>query len=83
MRRHIRFGLATILFLLLGGPAVSTEKSTATQLIELAKTNSPALKDAINSTLDAKESKGRNRLDWARARLFLCDRSNFEACAFD
>ena len=57
MRRHIRFGLATILFLLLGGSAFPAEKSTATQLIELAKSNSPALKDAITTTFDAKELK--------------------------
>jgi enterochelin esterase-like enzyme len=35
----------------------STEKSTATQLIELAKSNSPALRAAIATTLDAKELK--------------------------
>jgi enterochelin esterase-like enzyme len=57
MRRQILFGLAAILFLLLGGSAFAAEKSTATQLIELAKTNSPALKDAITNTLDAKELK--------------------------
>jgi len=57
MRRQNGFVLAAILFLLPGGPAFSAEKSTATQLIELARTNSPALKDAITSTLDAKELK--------------------------
>ena len=57
MRRQILFGLAAMLFLLLGGSAFAAEKSTATQLIELAKTNSPALKDAITNTLDAKELK--------------------------
>jgi enterochelin esterase-like enzyme len=57
MQRHIRLGLAAVLFLLLGGPAFTAEKSTATQLIELAKSNSPALKDAITTTLDAKELK--------------------------
>jgi enterochelin esterase-like enzyme len=57
MRRHNSFGLATILFLLLGDTAFAAEKSTATQLIELAKTNSPAMKNAIINTLDAKELK--------------------------
>jgi enterochelin esterase-like enzyme len=58
MRRQNAFGLAAILFLLLGGaPAFAADKSTATQLIELAKTNSPALKDAITNTFDAKELK--------------------------
>jgi enterochelin esterase family protein len=55
MRRQNGFGLAVVLFLLLGGPSFAAEKSTATQLIELAKSNSPALKDAITNTLDAKE----------------------------
>jgi enterochelin esterase-like enzyme len=57
MRRHNRFAFATILFLLLGNVAISAEKSTAAQLIELAKSNSPALKEAITTTLDAKELK--------------------------
>jgi enterochelin esterase-like enzyme len=57
MRRQKGFGLAVVLFLLLGGPAFAAEKSTVTQLIELAKSNSPALKDAITNTLDAKELK--------------------------
>ena len=57
MRRQNRFGLAVILFLLLGSPAFAAEKSTAAQLIELAKSNSPALKDAITNTFDAKELK--------------------------
>jgi enterochelin esterase-like enzyme len=57
MTRQNRFGLTGILFLLLGGTAIATEKSTATQLIELSTTNSPALKDAIANTLDAKDLK--------------------------
>jgi len=57
MRRQNGFGLAVVLFLLLSGPAFAAEISTATQLIELAKSNSPALKDAITNTLDAKELK--------------------------
>jgi enterochelin esterase-like enzyme len=57
MRRQNRFGVAVILFVLLGGPAFAAEKSTATRLIELAKTNSPALKDAIANTFDTKELK--------------------------
>jgi enterochelin esterase-like enzyme len=57
MKCQNRLGLAGILFLMVGGPSLAVEKSTATQLIELAKTNSPALKDAITNTLDAKERK--------------------------
>ncbi len=57
MSRQNKFGFAGILILLLGGPAFAAEKSTATQLIELAKTKSPALKDAIANTLDTKELK--------------------------
>jgi enterochelin esterase-like enzyme len=36
-------------------PARAAEKSSATQLVELAKTESPALGDAITSTFDAKD----------------------------
>jgi enterochelin esterase-like enzyme len=57
MRRQNGFVLAAILFILLGSPVFAAEKSTAAQLIELAKSNSPALKDAITSTLDTKELK--------------------------
>ena len=57
MRRQHTFGLAAILSVLLATPACAAEKSTAAQLIELAKSNTPALKDAITNTLDAKELK--------------------------
>jgi enterochelin esterase-like enzyme len=57
MRCQSGFGLAGILFLMLGGTTFATEKSAATRLIELAKTNSPVLKDAIANTLDTKELK--------------------------
>jgi enterochelin esterase family protein len=46
-----------ILAFLFATSAIAAEKSTAPQLIELAKSNSPALKDAITTTLDAKELK--------------------------
>lgn len=36
---------------------LAAEKSTATQLIELAKTSSPALREAITTTFDAKDLK--------------------------
>jgi enterochelin esterase family protein len=39
----------------LAASAVAAEKSTAPQLIELAKSNSPALHDAITNTFDAKD----------------------------
>jgi hypothetical protein len=35
----------------------AAEKLTAPQLIELAKSNSPALRDAITATFDPKELK--------------------------
>ena len=57
MRRQNTFGLAAILSMFLATPACAAEKSIAAQLIELAKSNSPALKDAITNTLDAKELK--------------------------
>ncbi len=57
MRLQNEFRLAAVLALLLTTPAFAAQKSTATQLIELAKSNSPALKDAITTTLDAKELK--------------------------
>jgi len=46
-----------ILILVLVTPALAAEKSTAIQLIELAKSNSPGLRDAIAATLDAKNLK--------------------------
>jgi enterochelin esterase-like enzyme len=48
-------GLTGILTLLMIAPTFATEKSDATQLIALAKSNSPGLRDAIAVTLDAKE----------------------------
>ena len=57
MRRQDGFLLAAILASLLATPSFATEKSSATQLIELAKSNSPSLEDAITTSLDAKELK--------------------------
>ncbi len=57
MGRRVCFGFAGIVALLFATYAFAAEKSTATQLIELAKSNTPALKDAITNTLDAKELK--------------------------
>jgi enterochelin esterase-like enzyme len=57
MRRKNAFVLTVTLASLFAASAVAAEKSTAPQLIELAKSNSPALKDAITTTLDAKELK--------------------------
>jgi enterochelin esterase-like enzyme len=45
----------TFAFVFLISPAFAAEKSTATQLTELAKSNSPALHDAITSTFEAKD----------------------------
>jgi enterochelin esterase-like enzyme len=41
----------------LAGSALAAEKSTASQLIELAKSNNPALHDAITATFEAKDLK--------------------------
>jgi enterochelin esterase-like enzyme len=57
MRCKNAFRLTAIVALLLAAPAIAAEKSTALQLIELAKANNSALKDAITTTLDAKELK--------------------------
>jgi enterochelin esterase-like enzyme len=46
-----------IVALLMNICAFAAEKSTAPQLIELANSNSPALRDAISGTFDAKELK--------------------------
>jgi enterochelin esterase family protein len=54
-----RLAIASVALIAFSGspPAFSTEKSTATQLIELAKTAGPRLRDAITFTFDAKELK--------------------------
>src|SRR5208282_6005360 len=52
-----RFGFTSILALLLICPAFAEDKSNATQLIELAKSNNPSLGNAIISTFDAKDLK--------------------------
>ena len=52
-------------------PTRAAEKSTAPQLIALAKSNSPTLRDAITTTFDPKDLTGRHRLDRPRSRLFL------------
>lgn len=46
-----------IVALLLSTCAFAAEKSTTPQLIELAKSNSPALRDAVSGTFDGKELK--------------------------
>jgi enterochelin esterase family protein len=57
MRRKNAVVFTAILASLFATSAVAAEKFTAPQLIELAKSNSPALNDAITTTLDAKELK--------------------------
>jgi enterochelin esterase-like enzyme len=57
MRRVKRFGLVGILALLLIAPAFAAEKFGATQLIELARSNSATLREAITATFDAKDLK--------------------------
>jgi enterochelin esterase-like enzyme len=52
-----RFGLMGFLVLLLIAPIFATEKSDAKQLIELANSNSPSLRDAITASFDAKSLK--------------------------
>ena len=46
-----------IVALLLSGGLFAADKSNATQLIEMAKTKSPGLREAITASLDAKELK--------------------------
>ena len=53
----------TLLLFALGAPAFAAEKSTAPQLIELAKSGNPALRDAIIATFEAKDLKEGNA--WA------------------
>jgi len=63
MREWIRAGLVALVALMLSGvlsaaaEAGAAEKASAEQLIEMAKANSPGLRDAIVATLDAKELK--------------------------
>jgi len=48
---------STLLALLLTTSALATEKMSAPQLISLAKSNSPSLRDAVTTTFDAKDLK--------------------------
>jgi enterochelin esterase-like enzyme len=57
MGRPKAFWLMCVLCPWLITPALAAEKSNATQLIELAKANSPGLRDGIAASLDAKELK--------------------------
>jgi enterochelin esterase-like enzyme len=57
MRGVERFGLALVFVVFLILPAFAAEKLSAPQLIELAKANSPGLRDAITATFDAKDLK--------------------------
>jgi enterochelin esterase-like enzyme len=63
MREWMRAGLVASVALMLSGGvfapagAGAAEKASAEQLIEMAKTNRPGLRDAIVATLDAKELK--------------------------
>lgn len=57
MRSLKSSALVSILLLVPSTCAVAAEKSTAPQLIELANSNSPALRDAIISTFDPKDLK--------------------------
>ena len=57
MIRRVRAGLMVVVALLLSGGLRAAEKSSATQLIEMAQTRSPGLREAITASLDAKELK--------------------------
>jgi enterochelin esterase-like enzyme len=62
MGEPLRTGVVSVVALLLSGTlfaaeAVAAEKTNAGQLIEMARANSPDLRDAIVATLDAKEMK--------------------------
>jgi enterochelin esterase-like enzyme len=56
--RPLTLAVKLVLFtFVFSGSALAAEKSTAPQLIELAKSSSPALHDAITATFDAKDLK--------------------------
>ncbi len=58
--RHLKWlSVVGMTFLSCFGPTrpIAAEKSTATQLVELAKGGSPALREAITSTFEAKDLK--------------------------
>jgi enterochelin esterase-like enzyme len=58
--RHLKWlSVVGMTFLSCFGPtrSIAAEKSTATQLVELAKGGSPALREAITSTFEAKDLK--------------------------
>ena len=57
MRKLISAALLSIFALTLTTAALGAEKSTASQLIALANSNNPALRDAITATFDAKDLK--------------------------
>ncbi len=57
MHRHKRVAVVVAIAMTIVTAARGAEKSNATQLVALAKTNNPALKDAITATFDAKELK--------------------------
>jgi enterochelin esterase-like enzyme len=63
MGESLRTGVVGVVALLwsgalfAGGAALAAEKSSAMQLIEMARANSPGLRGAIVTTLDAKELK--------------------------
>ncbi|MGB7281651.1 MAG: hypothetical protein WBE13_05245 [Candidatus Acidiferrum sp.] len=57
MRHQKRLAPAALLTLLLAAPVLAAEKSDALQLIELAKSNSPSLREAISASLDAEQLK--------------------------
>src|ERR1700733_6081774 len=57
MRCLKEIDLTAVLPLLVLAPAFATAKSDAAQLIELAKSNNPVLRDAIIATFDAKNLK--------------------------
>jgi len=54
-----RFAMASVVVVAFSGSrcALAAEKSTATQLIDLAKSASPSLREAINSSFEAKDLK--------------------------
>jgi len=54
---RLRAGLVGMVVVMLSSGLFAADKPNATQLIELAKTNSPGLREAITASLDAKELK--------------------------
>ncbi len=77
--------LLMLIALAAGVPALAAaaDKSTAPQLIELAKSNSPALRGRDRRQLRQQRIERRHGEHVPRRRIFLCARSRIETSADD